>query len=394
VTEVEMTPNATAAQARCAGCGGVLLYDPAVRCLRCRHCSAQAPVPASGAPGPRELSLRDGLARAPRGYGTETLRVECGSCGAIVHLAPEERATRCTYCASPTVVTRPPDPSLLQPESMIPFLVPQPQATQGFERWLSGLWFRPGDLSRMARVEGVHGVYLPYWTFDADVESQWQAERGEYYYTTEHYTDQDEHGNTVRKTRQVQHTRWKPARGRRKDHFDDVLVCASRGVKEDLAAKLCTFDTKQLVPYSPGYLYGWRAEAYAVDLPGAWAKGQEAIRAQQEQKCAGDIGGDTHRNLEVQNTFRKETFKHVLLPLFVLAYRYNGRPYQVLVNGQTGEVVGKAPLSVWKVMALVIPANLLVLLISIVALPLLLITIPLMIYEVYLFHKHWDDWFG
>jgi hypothetical protein len=198
----------------------------------------------------------------------------------------------------------------------------------------------------------------------------------------------------VRKTRQVQHTRWKPARGRRKDHFDDVLVCASRGVKEDLAAKLCTFDTKQLVPYSPGYLYGWRAEAYAVDLPGAWAKGQEAIRAQQEQKCAGDIGGDTHRNLEVQNTFRKETFKHVLLPLFVLAYRYNGRPYQVLVNGQTGEVVGKAPLSVWKVMALVIPANLLVLLISIVALPLLLITIPLMIYEVYLFHKHWDDWFG
>lgn len=369
-------------------------YDPSVRGLRCRHCSTQAPVPSIGAPGPRELSLKDGLTRAPRGYGTETLRVECGACGAIVNLAPEERASRCTYCASPTVVTKPPDPTLLQPESMIPFLVPQPQATSKFEGWLRGLWFRPGDLSRMARVEGIHGVYLPYWTFDADLESRWEAERGEYYYTTEHYTDEDEHGNTVHQTRQVQHTRWEPARGRRKDRHDDVLVCASKGVKEDLAAKLCTFDTGHLVPYSPGYLYGWRAEAYAVDLQSAWARGQGIIEAKQRELCAQDVGGDTHRNLEVENSFRRETFKHVLLPLFVLAYRYNGRPYQVLVNGQTGEVVGKAPLSVWKVMALVIPANLLVLLISIAALPLLLITIPLMLVEAYYFHKYWNDWFG
>lgn len=386
--------NASATQIRCSACGGVLTYDPEVRCLRCKHCAAQSPVPASGAPGPREISLRDGLSRAPRGYGTDTVRIECSSCGAAVNLAPEERATRCTYCASPAVVSKPPDPDLLQPESLVPFLVPQPRATSGFEGWLKGLWFRPGDLFKMARVEGVHGVYLPYWTFDADVDSRWHAERGEHYYETEYYTDQDEDGSSVERSREVQHTRWYPAHGRRSDRFDDVLVCASRGVREDLAAKLCTFDTAQLVPYSPGYLLGWRAEAYALDLPGSWAQAQKIIEEQQRQRCSGDVGGDTNRNLEVENTFRRETFKHVLLPLFVLAYRYNGRPYQVLVNGQTAEVVGKAPLSVWKVMALVLPLNALVLAISLVALPLLLLTIPALIFEVYQFKKNWDEWFG
>jgi DNA-directed RNA polymerase subunit RPC12/RpoP len=385
--------NASSEQLRCASCGGVVLYDPEVSALRCQHCATQAPVPHSGAPGPRELPLRDGLRSARKGYGTATLRVECGECGATVSLAAAERATRCTYCASPTVVSKPPDPDLLQPESLIPFTISQPKATGGFDAWLGGLWFRPGDLARMARVEGVHGIYLPYWTFDAELESHWEAERGEHYYETEEYTEEVD-GETVSRTRQVQQTRWYPARGRRSDAHDDVLVCASRGVREDLAGQLCTFDTKRLVPYSPGYLHGWRAEAYALDLEGAWSSAKATIEQAQEQRCIGDIGGDTHRSLAARHTFRNETFKHILLPLFVLAYRYNGRPYQVLVNGQTGEVVGKAPLSVWKVMALVIPLNLLVLALSILALPFLLITLPAMGIEIYFFHKHWNDWFG
>jgi DNA-directed RNA polymerase subunit RPC12/RpoP len=388
------TANASVEQIRCPGCGGVVTYDPDVSALRCKHCATQTPVPArGGAPGPRELPLRDGLRSAPRGYGTSTLRIECGECGAAVSLAAEERATRCTYCASPAVVSKPPDPDQLQPESLIPFAVSQARATGGFDAWLSGLWFRPGDLARMARVEGVHGVYLPYWTFDADLHTRWEAERGDHYYETEEYTEEEE-GETVTKTRQVQLTSWRPARGQRSDHHDDHLVCASRGVREDLARELCTFDTGRLVPYSPGYLHGWRAEAYALDLHGAWSQAKTALERLQEQRCAGDIGGDTHRNLAAQHTFQNETFKHILLPLFVLAYRYNGRPYQVLVNGQTGEVVGKAPLSVWKVMALVIPINLLVLTLSVLALPLLLLTLPALAFEIYQFHKNWSEWFG
>lgn len=352
-------------------------------------------MPAPTSSGPRELSLRDGLARAPRGYGgAEALSVECNACGATVRLAAEERATRCTYCASPMVVTKPPNPELIQPESLLPLAISQPRATSKFDDWLRGLWFRPSNLAEMARVEGVHGIYLPYWTFDAEVDSEWKGERGEYYYTTERYTEVEADGREVSKTREVRQTRWRSARGRRSDRFDDVLVCASRGVREDLASQLCTFDTKKLVPYSPGYLCGWRAEAYAFDLPAAWEKGKAVIEQTQAERCKGDVGGDEQRIEEVRNTFRRETFKHVLLPLFVLAYRYRDRPYQVLVNGQTGEVVGKAPLSLWKVMLVVIPINVLILGVSVMLLPLLLVTVPAVMIEIYIFYKNYDEWFA
>jgi hypothetical protein len=114
-------------------------------------------------------------------------------------------------------------------------------------------------------------------------------------------------------------------------------------------AKFRSFDTKQLSPYKPEFLAGWRAEAYAVDLMPAWGTAQDDMCRAQEGRCASDVPGDTHRNLHVQNHFSNVTFKHILLPIWIAAYRYKGKPYQFLVNGQTGEVVGKAPWSFWKI---------------------------------------------
>jgi DNA-directed RNA polymerase subunit RPC12/RpoP len=284
------------------------------------------------------------MQRAPRGLAVATVSFQCKECGATVNVAPNERTARCTYCASHAVVQMPPDPNLLQPETLIPFRVAREKAVESFKNWLAGLWFRPNDLKRLAQLEQIFGVYVPYWTFDADVRSHWTAERGWYYYETETYTTV-ENGQTVTRERQVQRTRWEPAWGERWDHYDDVLVCASKGLPEALSNSLTTFDTNHLVPYAPGYLAGWRAESYAIDLPTAWTKAQSKIDAMQQVRCAGDVGGDTYRNLRVDNRYSNETFKHVLLPVYVAAYRYNGKPYRFLVNGQTGEVRGEAPYS-------------------------------------------------
>jgi hypothetical protein len=188
-------------------------------------------------------------------------------------------------------------------------------------------------------------VYIPFWTFDAWVQSQWYADAGYYYYETEYYTDDE--GN--QQSRQVQRTRWEPASGWRQDFFDDTLVCASKGLPSELVSKFQTFDTHQLTAYQPEFLAGWRAESYAVELMPAWGQAQVSMSAVQEGRCAHDVPGDTHRNLNVNNQFSHVTFKHVLLPIWIAAYRYNNKPYQFLVNGQTGEVVGKAPWSFWKI---------------------------------------------
>jgi hypothetical protein len=192
-------------------------------------------------------------------------------------------------------------------------------------------------------------VYIPFWTFDSWVRSNWNADAGYYYYETEWYTDDE--GN--KQSRQVQRTRWEPASGSRSDFFDDTLVCASKGLPSELVLKFSSFDTKQLVPYRPEFLAGWRAESYAVDLMPAWGTAQATMSSSQESRCASDVPGDTHRGLRCNHQFSQVTFKHVLLPIWIAAYRYNGKPYQFLVNGQTGEVVGKAPWSVIKIVLFV-----------------------------------------
>src|SRR6185436_19923389 len=150
--------------------------------------------------------------------------------------------------------------------------------------------------------------------------------------------------------------RWEFASGWRQDFFDDTLVCASKGLPQELVVKFQTFDTKQVVPYSPQFLAGWRAESYAVELMPAWSNAQQKMAEAQVGRCRGDVPGDTNRNLNVQNQFSQVTFKHVLLPIWIAAYRYNGKPFQFLVNGQTGEIVGKAPWSFWKIFFAVLAA--------------------------------------
>jgi DNA-directed RNA polymerase subunit RPC12/RpoP len=373
-------PGASGQNFKCPNCGGEMNYDAAVRAMKCAYCghvAAAAPAPTASAPvvaqqqqlqqgppgpqapwqppapGPREIPLSQGLALAPKGLGVALQSVQCRDCGATVNLGPNDRTAQCTYCASSMVMPVASDASLITPESLVPFQVPRERATESFKGWLKTLWFRPSDLGRMARLDQIVGVYVPFWTFDAWVRSDWQAERGWYYYETEEYTTV-ENGETVTRTREVQRTRWEPAWGWRQDFYDDVLVCGSKGLPANLVDKFSTFNTQALVGYAPSYLAGWRAESYAIDLPNAWVHGQQKIVQSQQSRCAGDVGGDTHRGLTVSNRYANETFKHVLLPVFVAAYRYSNKPFRFLVNGQTGEVVGEAPLSFWKIFLLVL----------------------------------------
>lgn len=340
----------------CSQCGAQMQFDAASRGMACPYCSykqavAMAP-PGGGGGMVREIPLEQGMQFAQRGLGAPVTTIQCRDCGATVHVGQGERTTKCAFCGSQTVLQTRTDESLLRPESLVPFGIARDAANQRFGAWLSSLWLRPSDLKKMAEVQEMGGVYVPYWTFNALVYSQWSAERGHHYYETETYTA-TENGQSVTRQRQVQRTRWEPAYGSRNDTYENVLVCAGRGLPTALADKFTSFDVAQLVPYQPGYLAGWRAEQYALDLMPGWQQGQGKIAAQQEHKCARDVGGDTHRSLTVQNQFGSVTFKHVLLPIWIAAYRYGGKTYQFLVNGQTGEVVGKAPWSVVKITMLV-----------------------------------------
>jgi DNA-directed RNA polymerase subunit RPC12/RpoP len=351
------SPDPAGVSFPCKSCGAKLAFDPASQGMACPYCGAKETVTA-GAPGAatgmiREIPLEQGMALAQKGYGAPVTTIKCGECGATVNVGEGERTAACAFCGSKQVLSQETNQGAIRPESLVPFKVTKDDANGRFGSWLGKLWFRPSDLKKMAKVQEMGGVYIPFWTFDAFVRSKWSAERGWYYYETETYTETVD-GRSETRTREVQRTRWEGAAGWRQDTYDDVLVCAGKGLPTHLADQFSTFDTKALIPYQPQFLSGWRAESYAIDLMPGWALGQQKIEASQMGRCAADVGGDTHRMLSVSNAFSNITFKHVLLPIWIAAYRYNGKVFRFLVNGQTGEVVGQAPWSVWKIMALVL----------------------------------------
>jgi hypothetical protein len=109
--------------------------------------------------------------------------------------------------------------------------------------------------------------------------------------------------------------------------------------------KIYPFDTKQLVPYAPQYLSGWRAEQYQIGLQEGWEIGRRKVEEQERNACIQQIPGDTHRNLHVNTTVTDVTFKHTLLPVWIASYPYKDKVYRYMVNGQTGEVDGQKPIS-------------------------------------------------
>ncbi|MBK7877443.1 MAG: primosomal protein N' (replication factor Y) - superfamily II helicase [Planctomycetes bacterium] len=334
----------------CAGCAAPMRWDPDADALACDYCGARVPVP-RGEGLIVERALAD-AGTAARGLGLETRVAGCANCGAQVAYDGRATAVECVFCGSPQVLEQASNRNALRPESLVPLDVGRETVERSFRAWLGGLWFRPDALKRLRDFRAV-GVYVPFWTFDARVHSDWSADAG-YYYYVQVPTMVMVNGKPQMQMRTERRVRWEPAWGARDDAYDDLLVHASRGLPVGLASKLGTYDLGKLVPYRPEYLAGWRAEEYAVDLATGWTAAQGRIVAAQESRCSGDVPGDTQRNLRVANRISDVRWKHVLLPLWSLTYSHGGKPYPVLIHGQTGRVVGEAPYSWVKILLFVL----------------------------------------
>ena len=222
--------------------------------------------------------------------------------------------------------------------------------------WYGSRWFAPNRMKSGAFTDTVKGFYLPYWTFDAQVAADWTAESGSYYYTTEFYND----ANGNQQSRQVQQTRWEPSSGHVDHFFDDELVPASVGVNAQLMRKIEPFPTHELVPYDPGYLAGWVVEQYQIDLVKAADLARQEMEREITKMCAKEVPGDTYSNLQVNADYSGQTFKHILTPVWMLAYLYDGKNFQVVINGYTGAISGQYPKRLIKIALAVLLAILII----------------------------------
>ncbi len=338
----------------CKACGAELQFHIGGGELRCPYCGYSEVIP-SASDQVVEHPL-DGQATAgrPTGYGTAVRPLDCGNCGAHWSVDNQVTASSCPFCGAAQVQARPANAApTLRPESVIPFQVTQEAALQGFRKWLAKLWFRPSKLRHLAVAGDIRGVYVPFWTFDAFTVSHWTAEAGYHYYDTETYATTNAQGQVETRTRTVQRTRWVPVHGRHDEFFDDILVPASQGIERGMAARVRPFDTRALVNFAPEYLVGLTAEDSTVAVADAWPAAESDMRSTIHAACRRAVPGDTQRNLHVRTSFHNRTFKLCLLPLWVASYRFQGKVYHYLCNGQTGKVGGQAPLSAAKIVGFV-----------------------------------------
>lgn len=333
----------------CENCGANMGFDAASGGLLCGYCGHNKPVEISGAV--EEVSYAEAISTGVhelQPIAVNAMESRCDSCGAVVEFTPPETATMCAFCGAKIVAQpRAADPRLA-PNGVLPFAVPNDAAMSAFNKWLGSLWFAPSKLSQMAKADKLDSIYIPYWTYDAQTDSYYEGERGENYTDWETYTE-----NGQQKQRSVTKTRWYSASGNVSRHFDDVCIPATRSLPHSYLNRLEPWDLGNVVPYEPAYLSGHKAQAYQIILPDGFEGFKQIAARVIESDCRRDIGGDHQRVHDVNTRYSDITFKHLLLPIYAGAYRFNGKVYQIVVNGRTAEVQGGRPYSWLKIGMLV-----------------------------------------
>jgi hypothetical protein len=309
----------------CSRCGGPV--EPLDRF--CGACGAEQPVAAQVLETPpRQKFLR------------------CENCGAEVAIDPDQRSYTCTFCDSNYVVEFTPDLSRRQtPEFVIGFAITPEQAMERFRQWLGrNPWFRPSDLKSSTIADKLKGVYLPFWSFSMLARSRWSAAIGEHWYRTETYTTR-ENGKTVTKTRTVQETEWWNLSGRHHQYYSGYLISGSRGLSQPDAMRIQPFHLAALKRYEPYFLAGWMSEEYSVEREAAVEVCKNEFFRREQNNIQAFLPGDTSRDLRVETSFDDVNSDLILLPIYLLSYRYRDKLYRFMMNGQTGKVAGNKPVS-------------------------------------------------
>ena len=328
----------------CRSCGADLEFHIGQQQLKCPFCGFEKELATTEGAEVRENDLEAMLAavRARRIRQSEEVEsgvkeVQCGECGANVQFVGSYTSRDCAYCGSPIQLTGVHDAETRVPvDGILPFKIEKSQARNNLDRWLSSRWFLPGDLKQQGIDARFQGVYMPFWTFDAMTATRYTGRRGDHYEVRVGSGDNE---------KVEQRTRWTPVSGSFQHFFDDELVLATKDFPEKIIDRLQPWPLPEVVPWNQELLAGYYARTYDIELDPGFQQGKNRITTVIESMVKRRIGGDQQRIDTLHTEWAALTYKHLLLPLYLLAFKYAGKQYQVVVNAASGEVQGERPWS-------------------------------------------------
>ena len=338
-------------QVKCRQCGGTLMFAPGTTSLQCEFCGAMNEIDRSNwdyAGMTAKHNFLADVASLPEAEMEVVRCVKCNCCGAQTTFSSKNVTVNCDFCGSPIAINPTDDATSkrIKPQGVIPFMVTSDQARNKFTEWIKGLKFAPSDLvNRASRESDLTGMYIPYWLYYVDTVTSYTGKRGEYYYTEKQVKQAD--GSM--KTEKERHTRWNPASGVVSKSFKDLIISGSNtlGPEGESLKKRVKFEG--VVPYNEQILTGYKSETYSVDLKEAYKAAQKIMEDEIEDAIEKEIGGDEQKIDSKQTTENNIEYKHILAPLWISAFRYEGKSYRFMINGQTGDLSGSRPYSKLKI---------------------------------------------
>lgn len=360
---------------KCPQCQAMTAYSVADGGLRCTYCGYyEPPARTLVGKGAQEFEFTVetlAVASQAHGWGEARKELQCQNCNARATLPPGRLTHTCPFCGSNRVLQQDASQDALRPRFLIPFKIEADACRPIAEKWLGSSWMTPKSLKQSA-VAGFTGIYLPYWTFDTVTRADWKAEVG-------HQETRQRYNSATKSHESYTVTVWRWESGRVRKFFDDLLVPGTAKLSRVLLNTLQDYDTQALVAYEPQYLAGFLAQAYDVPLEKAWEEGREQMRADTRDDCREQASTSQIRNFSMALDFSEESWRYILAPIYLTVYQYDGQPYQVMINGQTGAIAGQRPVDwnkVWLVVGAVVAPGALLTLLGVLAIVLGLLLPP------------------
>lgn len=342
-------PITDALQTKCKSCGGITHYSPADQNLKCVYCGQITELDKTAAEI-KENDFNHWKDRADENNEEQTVElteIKCRQCGATTSLAPNISAAKCVFCSTPLILNEASVKRFWQPEYLLPFKIAEKECTINFNKWLGKKWFTPSKLKKGGvQTDAFKGVYLPFWTYDAETQTQYTGERGENRTETYRNSKGEESRRTV--------TDWYSTSGEVSESFDDIIVPATKTLPPKIMNQLTNWDMMNCVAYRKEFMAGFITEIYQIDFREGMEKAKEKMDISIEITIKSDIGGDSQRIRNKNTQYDDIMFKLLLLPIWISAFQFNGKLYQFVINGRTGQVVGEYPKSTAKIVSLVL----------------------------------------
>jgi predicted RNA-binding Zn-ribbon protein involved in translation (DUF1610 family) len=326
-----MTAMDTTETKRCPNCGAGLDYNTALNGLMCDHC------------GYNEIINND--ERVQRNQLTDEIRGEkekwqdsrvfkCESCGASNIVSGKIISNKCPFCGGSSII---PLDKLggFKPDGVVPFVIEKGQANAVFKKYIRSRFFTPANFKKSDIIDTVTPMYIPSWSFSSNAFGTYTGTLGE-------SVTRQEGDKTIYETR------WFPVSGVISERYNDYIVQSSTSLTEQTFKTLKPFDLQNVKPYRTEYFMGIVTEHYSKSLDDCFGDFANFVKKDLNRLIMFRHAATRVKKLDIKIEYRDKKFNYFLLPVFIANCRYKGKLFNYFINGISGKIVGKTPISAFK----------------------------------------------